>query len=167
MIQTLCFYIGLMRLFRCVKPAYEFVNAVCANPRSPSAAAFEFGNPQKPSRLVACVRLFLVLNVARSRNVAEIEKRIVARVAVNMVNIASRPFVCHVKPSQPTRFVPFVVNPNDCVPFWFNIPRNRPWNDFAARFDAPSKATRFGSVVQYCSQLVRCDVVRRHAPIVS
>lgn len=163
MMQTLCFHIGLMRFFWCVKPAYQPVDAVGANSRSPSFATFKFRHTQKPPGLVASVRSFLVLNVARRRNIAKVAKSIVARVAVNVVNVARGPCAGHVKPRQPIGPVPSFVDSDSCVSFGLGIPSNRPWNNFTARFNAPSKAPCFGIVVQQCTQLVKCDVKMAHA----
>ena len=163
MMQTLCFQIGLMRFLGRVKPTNQCVDTVCANPRAPSLAAFEFGNAQKPSRFVSGVRTFLVLNVARSRNITKIAKCVIARVAVNVVNIIIRPCAGHVKPSKPTSAVTSFIDPHNCVSFGFGVPSNRPRNNFAARFYAPGKDTCFGIVVQQCTQLVKCDVKMAHA----
>ncbi len=165
--QPFCFYIGLMRQFGRVKPSYKAVNAVGANTRAPSFAAFKFRHAQQSSRFVACMCSFLVLNVARRRNIAEIAKRIVAGVAVNVVNVAGRPFACHVKPCQTTGSVSSFVNPDGCVPFRLGVPSNRAGNNFTTRFDAPSKAACFWVVVQQCVQLVKCDVKMAHATSLS
>jgi hypothetical protein len=165
MMQSFCFYIGLMRQFGSVKPSYKTVNAVCANTRAPSFAAFKFRHAQKSSRFVACMCPFLVLDVARRQNISKVAKRIVSGVAVNVVNVAGRPFARHVKPRQTTGSVSSFVNPNDCVPFGLDVPSNRARNNFTTRFDAPSKAACFWVVVQQCVQLVKCDVKMAHATI--
>jgi hypothetical protein len=163
MIHTLRFYIGLMRFFRRIKPSYESVNSVCTNPRSPSFTAFKFRHPQKPRSFIAGVCSLLVLNVARRRYITEIAKRVIARVAVNVINIARGPCAGHVKPCQPIGSVTSFVDPDSRVSFGFGIPSDRPRNNFTARFDAPSKATCFGIVAQQRTQLVKCDVEMAHA----
>ncbi len=161
--QTLRFHIGLMRFFWRVKPAYQPVDAVGANSCPPSFATFKFRHSQKPRSLIAGVRSLLVLNVLRCRNIAKIAKRIVARVAVNVINVACGPCAGYVKPCQPIGSVPSFVNSDSCVSFRLGVPGYRPRNNFTARFDAPSKTPCFGIVVQQCTQLVKCDVKMAHA----
>ena len=160
---SFCNQIGLMRFFWRINPTYKFVHAICTDPRAPSFTAFEFGNTQKSPRFVSYVRAFLVLNVGCGRNIAEVAKRVISRVAVNVVYIAHRPNTQYVKPSKPASAVSSFINPHNCVSFGLGVPSNRPWNDFAARFYTPSKDTCFGIVVQQCTQLVKCDVKMAHA----
>lgn len=163
MMFAFCNQIGLMRFFGRIKPANDGLYAVGANSRSPSFATFKFRHAQKPPGLVAGMCSFLVLNVARRRNIAKVAKSIVARIAVNVVNVARGPCAGHVKPRQPIGSVPSFVNSDSCVSFRLGIPSNRPRNNFTAHFDAPSKAPCFGIVVQQCTQLVKCDVKMAHA----
>ena len=163
MMQPFCFQIGLVRFFRRVKPAYKLVNTVGANSCSPSFATFRFRHPQKPRRLIARVRSLLVLNIARCRNVTKIAKRIVAGVAVNVVNITRRPFAGNVKPCESIGSIAPFINANNCVSFRLGIPGNRPRNNFTACFNAPSETPCFGIVVQQCTQLVKCEVKMAHA----
>ena len=157
------FQIGLMRFFGRIKPANDGLYAVGANPRTPPFAAFKFRHAQKPPGLVAGMCSFLVLNVARRRNIAKVAKSIVARIAVNVVNVARGPCAGHVKPRQPIGSVPSFINADNAVTFGPNVPGNGPRNNFTARFDAPSKAPCFGVVVQQHAQLVKCDVKMAHA----
>ena len=161
--QTFCFKICLMRFLGRVKPTNQRVDTVRTNSCTPSFTAFKFGNTQKSSSFVSNVCTFLVLNVARSRNISKIAKSIVAWVAVNVVNVTQRPCAGHVKPRQTAGSIPSFVDTNNCVSFRFGIPRNRPRNNLTARFDAPSKLACFGIVVQQCTQLVKCDVKMAHA----
>ena len=161
--QTLCFQVGLMRFFGRIKPTDQRVDAVCANPRTPSLAAFKFGNTQKSSGFVSGVRSFLVLNIARSRNITKVAKCVIAWVTINVVDIVTRPRTGHVKPSKPASAVSSFIDPHNCVSFGFGVPGNRPRNNFATRFYAPSENTCFGIVVQQCTQLVKCDVKMAHA----
>ena len=161
--QTFCFQICLMSFFRRIKPTNECVNTICANPCTPTFAAFKFGNAQKAASFVSGVSSFLVLNVARSRNIAKIAKCIVARVAVNMINVVTGPFTCHVKPRKSTGAICYFVDPHNRVSFRLDVPSNRPRNNLATRFNAPGKQTVFGIVVQHCTQLVKCDVSMAHA----
>lgn len=163
MMQPFCFQIGLMRFFRRVKPAYQLVNAVGANSSPPSFATFKFRHSQKPCGLIAGMCSFLILNVARCRNVAKVAERVVARIAVNVVNIACGPCAGCVKPRQPTGSIASFIDANNCVSFRLGIPSNRPWNNFTARFNAPSETPCFGIVVQQCTQLVKCEVKMAHA----
>lgn len=163
MMQSLCFYIGLMRFLRRIKPSYEFVNPVCTDSRSPSLTPFKFGNAQQTASFIAGVCSLLVLNVACRRYIAEIAKRVVAGVAINVINIARGPCAGHVKPSKPVgTVVPFVYS-NNSVSVKLNVASRRPWDNFSASFYFPSKFACFGTVVQYCTQLVKCDVRMRHA----
>lgn len=163
MIFAFCVQIGLMRFFRRIKPTNDCLYAIGANSRAPSFTAFQFRDAKKAASFVARVCSFLILNVARRRNIAKIAKCVVARVAVNMVNVAGRPFTSHVKPGQTTGSVSSFVDADNCVSFRFGITGNRPRNNFTACFDAPSKATCFGIVVQQRTQLVKCDVKMAHA----
>ena len=158
-----CNQIGLMRFFRRIKPANNGLYAVGANSRSPSFATPKLRHPQKPPGLVTGVCSFLVLNVARRRNITKVAKSIVARVAVNVINGTRRPRTGHIKPRQPISSVASFIDANNSVSFRFGIPSNHPRNNFTARFDAPSKAPCFGIVVQQCTQLVKCDVKMAHA----
>ena len=163
MMQSLCFYIGLMRLLRRIKPSYEFVNPVCTDSRSPSLTAFKFGNAQQTASFIPCSRAFLVLDISRRRYISQVSKRIVSWVAINVVNITRRPISGNVKPSKPVgTVVPFVYF-NNSVPVELNVASRRPWDNFSASFYFPNKFACFGTVVQYCTQLVKCDVRMRHA----
>ena len=163
MMQTLKFQIGLMRFFGGVKPADQRIHAVCANSSAPTLTTFKFRNTQKTASFIACVCSFLVLNVARCRNITKVVKCIVARVPVNMVYIAGRPAASYIKPRQSVNVIAPFVDTNNRVSFGFSVPSNRPWNNFTARFNAPNKLPCFKIVVQQRTQLVKCDFGISHA----
>lgn len=163
MMQTLKFQIGLMRFFGGVKPTNQRIYTVCANSRTPTPTTFKFRNTQKTTRFIACVRSFLILNVACRRNITKIVKRIVARVAIDMVYITNRPAAGHIKPRQSVNVIAPFVNANNRVSFGFSVPSNCPLNNFTARFNAPSKLPCFGIVVQQRTQLIKCDFGVSHA----
>ena len=165
MVQAFSLNIGLMRFFRRIKPTYKFLNAVCANTRSPSFAAFKFRYTQKTASFVAFMSTFLILNVFCRRNISKITKRIVARVSVNVINITNRPFTCHVKPCQSARPISYIVDADNRIAFRLHIPRNCARNYFSACFNAPSKNTSFGVVKQKFKQFFVAKLVFFHALI--
>ena len=157
MMFTFCTQIGLMRFLGCVKPTNDGLCPIGANSRSPSFTAFQFRNTKKPASFISNVRLFLVLNIARSSYVAKIIKTIIARVAINMINVVQRLFTSYVKPSKSTSSVSSFVNTNNCISFRLYVPSNSPRNNLSAGFYFPSKNSRFGIVVQKRTQLSMCD----------
>lgn len=163
MMQTLKFQIGLVRFFGGVKPTNQRIYTVCANSSAPTFTTFKFRNTQKTASFIARVCSFLILNVACCRNITKIVKRIVARIAVDMVYIANRPAASYIKPRQSVNVIAPFVDTNNRVSFGFSVPSNRPWNNFTARFNAPSKLPCFGIVVQQRTQLVKCDFGVSHA----
>jgi hypothetical protein len=160
---SLQFQICLVRFFCGVKPSNQHLYTVCANTRAPSFAASQLRHTQQSAGLISCVRLFLILNVACGRYVSQIFERVIAWIAINMIYVARRPHASHVKPSQTIGAVPSFIDANDAVAFGLNIPSNCSRNNFTTRFNAPSKESCFRVVVQQCTQLIKCDVIRRHA----
>ncbi len=156
--RQICF----MRLFRRVKPTYERRHAVGADARAPSFAASKFRNTKQAARLVSVMRAFLILNVARCGHIPKVVKRIVSRVAVNVIDITSRPIAGHVEPSQSICSVAPFVDPHYQVAFWISVACQRAGNNLTARFYTPSKCAGFRAIVQQCTQLIVSDVERRH-----
>ena len=149
--------IGLMRFFGRVKPTNDNLCSIGANSRSPSFTAFQFRNTKKPASFISGMRFFLILNITRRCYISKIDKTIVARIAINVVNVVQRLFTGYVKPSKPTSPIPSFVNTNNRVSFRFYVPRNSPRNNFSASFYLPSKNSCFGIVVQKRTQLSMCD----------
>ena len=80
---------------------------------------------QKP-RLAVDTRLSSVLSVDRIRDVSQVWKRIVARIAVNVVNLLFRKTASHVKPRQPVSKMTCRIKlnaPSGCVSATGNISR--------------------------------------------
>jgi len=167
MLRSFSYQVCLMGFLGRVKPTDKRRNTICADASAPALAAFQFRYAKQLARFITRMRAFLILNVSRSRYISKIVKRIISRVAVNVVNIIKRPIFSNVKPSQSTGYVPFFVYSDYCVPFGLNVARNRPRNNFSACFYFPRKNAGFGVVVQQCTQLVECDVRVRHATSIS
>lgn len=165
--QTFCFYISLMCFFRGVKPSYKPLYPICANSRTPSFTAFKFRHAQKTTCFVSFVRLFLILNILSGGNISKIAKRVIAWVAINMVNVAQRPITSHVKPRQSTSSISSFVDANNCVSFGPYVSRDCSRYNLAACFDAPSKMSSFWLVMQQFMQLFKCDVKMVHVTSLS
>jgi len=151
--------IGLMRFFRCIKPTNNGLHPVSANSCPPSFTAFQFRNTKKFASFISRMRFFLILNITRGCYIPKIGKTIVARIAINMVNVVNRLFTSCVKPSKATSAVCYFVNTNNRIPFRFYASCNSAWNNFSASFYFPSKNTRFGGIMQKSTQLIKCDFV--------
>ena len=160
---TLGFNVRLMSFFRGVKPSYERGHAVSAYTRAPTFAVFEFRHAKKAASFVSRMRSRLILNVFRSRYIAKIFKRVISRIAVNVVNVSCWPMPHHIKPRQSVRPVPPAIYADDCVSFRFGVTCNSARNNFSASLYEPSKYAGFRAVVQNCTQLIKRDVKMCHA----
>jgi len=158
MMQPFCGYIGLMRFFWRVKPTKNFLNAVGANPRAPTTAMFLFRHAQKAASFIAAMRASLILVVTRRRNITQILKSVVARVAVNVIYGAGRPLTGHVKPRQTAVAIANALDADDFVAVGVAVPRNCANYNFAARFYFPSKNSRCWVVIQHVLQLFNSNL---------
>ena len=157
MMFTFCTQIGLMRFLGCVKPTNDGVCPIGANPRSPSFTAFQFRNTKKPTSFISRMRFFLILNITRRCYISKIDKTIVARIAINVINVIKWLFASYVKPSKTTGAVSYFVNTNNRISFRLHVSSNSPRNNFSASFYLPSKNSCFGIVAQKRTQLSMCD----------
>ena len=154
---TFCTQIGFMRFFGRIKPTNNGVRSVSANPSTPFFTTFQFRNTKKPTSFISGMCSFLVLNITRSGYISKVGKSIIARVAINVVNVVKRLLTRYIKPSKTTSGVTYFVDTNNRISFRLHVPGNSSRNNFATSFYFPSKNTCFGIVVQNSTQLSKCD----------
>jgi len=107
--QTLKFQIGLMRFFGGVKAAFADAFAVSHNLRPPLSL---MGADAQKTSLIGFGSFSHVLQITKPRNLAQVSKRIVQFIAVNVVYMPFRHVACNVKPSQSVRQSFNIVNSN-------------------------------------------------------
>ena len=107
--QTLKLQVFLMRLFGRVKTAYTNAFAVSHNLRPPLSLV---GTDAQKTDLIGFGGFFYVLQITKPRNLAQVSKRIVQFIAVNVVYMPFRHVACNVKPSQSVRQSFNIVNSN-------------------------------------------------------
>ena len=100
MMQTLKFQIGLMRFFGGVKTAFANAFAVGHNLRSPLSL---MGADTQKTNFIVFGGFSHVLQVTKPRNLAQVSKRIVQFIAVNVIYVPFRHVARNVKPSQSMR----------------------------------------------------------------
>ena len=100
MMQTLKFQIGLMRFFWRVKTA--LANAFAANHNLRSPLSLMRADTQKTG-LIGFGGFSHVLQITKPRNLAQVSKRIVQFIAVNVVYVPFRHVARNVKPRQSMR----------------------------------------------------------------
>jgi hypothetical protein len=162
MMFTFGFNIGLMSLFRGIKPTKQGLRAISANSCSVSLAISKSRNAKVLARFVAIMLFALILNVSSRSNISQIVKTVVLGIAVYMVNIVFRPFASHVKPSKAAGSVSNFVDPNNSVSIWTNVSGLCAGNDFSASLFCPRKGPGFRAVVKRLAEMFKCDLVASH-----
>ena len=153
---TFGFKIGLMRLFSSSKSAFSDSLAVCHQLHQPFSLMAAYA---KKAAFVCLSRFFKVLKVSKPINFAQITKRIVSFLPINMVDMLQRPFAHHVKPSKSMGKHLAVINSN-CPVSGFSSRTGFFANQFRLVFVLkPEKITCFRLIPQKFFQLLNWDMV--------
>lgn len=145
--------IGGVRFFGRSKMPDKHLHAVSAYSRAPAFPNLMPRNAKQPG-FISGVRSTLILYVVGSCHVAQIAKRIIGGVAVNMVYIVCRGGASNIQPRQPIGAISCFAQPNSQIPV--RAPKARSGANFdpTIRFHAPGKNASLWVVVKYFSDLL-------------
>lgn len=153
-----------MSLFWSVKHPKVDAFAVYLYPGAPSVAAdaWMFKDAEE-STLAIHARIAEVLFVLAVSYVAKIADAIVARIPVDVINLAARPFAINVQPREPVRVVPSVVYRNEVGAAWSqcSLERNADTAS-AASVDKPFKVASVRCVPQNVAKSLRGKIGISH-----
>ena len=141
-----CIPVSFARFFFGVKRTYVLAPPVYFYPRSPFLNRFYERNSFN-SRSVR-LRNFPITAVLNAIGFSQINKFVVRRVAVNMIDHRQRPSSRHKKPSQPVSIVKPIINANSDVAIWMNTSCRMTSLPSAPSVFFPYKSSFFGIIIQ-------------------
>jgi len=143
-----------MRFFWRIEAA--LANALAVGHDLHDPFALMLGNAQK-SGLVGFSWFAYVLQIAKTRYFSKIVKSVVKFVAVNVINVARRPFTSHVQPRQPVRQSFLVVDGYGPVAHVGTASGAVPNQVQSVLMFFPRKIARMWVVVQHRTDMFNCS----------
>ena len=154
--------ISLMSFFRCREVAQPMCLAFM---RYAGAPFILVKYDAHKAGFISLIRLTNILRIAGFVDNTQIIKFVVAFNPVNVINKLGRPFIGHIQPCQPMRFINAAFDTYRKVSFFVWAPSYIANFNCSTRANQPSKKPRIGVISQYISQLFCCKF--GHGPTIA